>query len=579
MDLKGRMAIAIFLLFGLLFAFLMGLTALLETLGYLHGISIIMISVIFAVFVLLLQWGLSPYIVMWLYKIEWVEPEYFGQNIANFIRSKCAEKGINIPRCGIIGDGNPNAFTFGWTKNRAYLVLTSGIFTYCDEEEVKSVVAHELGHIVNNDFVVMTVIAAIPLILYVIYRGCLRTLRYGRIGGSGRGRGNVLLFILITMVLSYIAYVISNLIALYFGRLREYYADRFSAIETRNPNALATALIKIAYGMASVEKQQRLARPTSYTSSSTSYHHRAYRGGKEKSLGKSYLHENTLGIFNLASARALASMAATRSGEISIENMKKAMAWDLWNPWAFFLELQMTHPLPAKRILALGRLAEQTGQIPLITFDIKQPETYWDDFLRDIFMKYLCIVGGVGSFIISYFLLNIPLISSVGLALIIAGLCGLIFVLGYKYPSGFRDTTVENLIINPKASPIRGIPVRLKGRIVGRGNPGYYFSEDLKIDDGTGLLLIDYNQIIRIIDFLASILWTPYQVGKTVIVEGWYHREVIPYLNLFAIYSRGERLGRVYAREILAGVCIIFLVIGLLILFAFSSYYGPTFPG
>ena len=56
---------------------------------------------------------------------------------------------MKYPNMGFINDGAPNAFTYGRTKNDARIVLTHGIFELLDEEEVKAVVAHELGHAVH----------------------------------------------------------------------------------------------------------------------------------------------------------------------------------------------------------------------------------------------------------------------------------------------------------------------------------------------------------------------------------------------------------------------------------------------
>ena len=68
-----------------------------------------------------------------------------------------------------------------------------------------------------------------------------------RIEGSERkGRGAVAA----AQVGAYLLYIISQYIVLWFSRTREYYADRFAGQATGNPNALARALVKIAYGLA-----------------------------------------------------------------------------------------------------------------------------------------------------------------------------------------------------------------------------------------------------------------------------------------------------------------------------------------
>jgi Zn-dependent protease with chaperone function len=60
------------------------------------------------------------------------------------------------PRIGFNPDRNPTAFTYGLLRSNARIVVTQGIFEFLTEEEQRAVVAHELGHIVNRDFILMT---------------------------------------------------------------------------------------------------------------------------------------------------------------------------------------------------------------------------------------------------------------------------------------------------------------------------------------------------------------------------------------------------------------------------------------
>src|SRR5688500_15944045 len=69
------------------------------------------------------------------------------------------------------------------------------------------------------------------------------------------------------------------------------------------------------------------------------------------------------------------------------------MQWDLWNPWAWWFELNSTHPLVAKRLQYLGDQAAALKQDPLVVFDRTQPESYWDEFLVDLGVMLLPILG------------------------------------------------------------------------------------------------------------------------------------------------------------------------------------------
>ncbi len=549
--LRTRMALAIFLLFGLLFAFFMGVLYYFYYVGTIPPSWLLILSVSLALGVVLLQWGISPYIIKWIYKIEWIgeDAPYLDPRVARAIeavRKHTSESGVRMPRFGIVPDDNPNAFTFGWTRNRAFVVLTRGVFKYCEDEEVEAVAAHEVGHIVHNDFIVMTVVAAVVLLFYVIFRGAIT---FMRMGGRSRDSGKAAAAALVVAVVSFIVYILANYIGLLISRYREYWADDYSAEQTRDPNALSSALVKIAYGLAT-EGQGHDAK------------------ARSKDLSH---HSSSLGIFNISNARALAVQASTADGTVSKDAIKETMAWDLWNPWAFFMELGMTHPLPAKRITTLDKKAEEMGQTPYVKFDLVKPESYWDDFLKDVLMKYSWLLAFVIAIAIWYVFdltgmaLGTSVLVAFCLAIFLAGLFGSIYLITYRYPMRFKEARVQDLLRDPKASPVRGIPVTLRGRVIGRGVPGLFFSEDLKIDDGTGLLLIDYRSIARLIDFFQGVFATQRFVGQEVEVIGWYRRYVTPMLELRELHAPGMSR-RVYRQWLEIGLAVAVMVIGAILL-------------
>ena len=262
-----------------------------------------------SVLMVISMWWIGPWIIRHIFKINWIEFEDLDPEIRNYIGRICQEHNIKIPRFGIVEDDNPNAFCFGRTKDDAYLVLTRGIDKYCNKEEKMAVIGHEMGHIVHNDFIVMTTISAIPIIFYTIYRGCVEAMKHSS-GGNNKGKG----FVAIIALLALIAYLITEFIVLLVSRYREYWADRFSATTTKKPNTLSMALVKIAYGLANEGK------------------------GREKE--KQTKLENALMISNPQSGRSLAfnvGALKVKSG-FTNEDIKEAMAWYLWNPWATWLE-------------------------------------------------------------------------------------------------------------------------------------------------------------------------------------------------------------------------------------------------
>ena len=490
-NLFLRSVLVLALLFGLLFAVGMAVLTYFE--------APIWIAVVFALGVLFLQYLLGPWILQLVYKIEWRDPESVDPALAAFITRVCNDKKIPIPRLGLIHDGNPNAFTFGHYPGDARLVVTTGLLELLSSEEHQAVVAHELGHIAHWDFVVMTVAAAVPLLLYLTYRATS-----GRGRRKSKGGGYAALIGLI----SFVAYVVSQYIVLLLSRVREYYADQFSGEVTGNPNALSTALVKVAYGLASAPKDQQ----------------------KDDTR---MVAARAFGIFDPKVAQSLA-LASAGSGTVSADAMESAMKWDLWNPWAIFFELGSTHPLPAKRMRALERQSEAYGQTPRFSFRAEQPESYWDEFLADLFINYLpllAFVGGLAVAAVSFFALSLS-VGAVGLVLLLVSV-GWWMQRRFSYRHHFDERrTVKSLIGEVKVSAVRSIPCTIEGQIIGRGVPGLFYSEDLVLQDESGFIVVDYRQPLRILDFIFGWVKAEKLIGQRGKAMGWYRRSPNPRLEM-----------------------------------------------
>ncbi|MFX1324852.1 MAG: zinc metalloprotease HtpX [Promethearchaeota archaeon] len=532
----------------------------------------------FTILIILFQYGISPLIVGWIYRIDWIPYEEFAARYPHLVDSLdkvVAYNGIKMPRLGIIHDLNPNAFTYGWSKNSARVIITDGIFEYLNKKEQNAVFSHELGHVVHSDFIIMTIVFAIPLVLLTVARWAYYAGFYSGRRSSSDDEGNVIGLILIAVAaLSYISYYLGYLISLIVSRIREYYADEHSAEVLEDPNALATGLVKIAYGL--------LADRGGYLTQEVSVKER--NKSKVRAL-------RGLGIFDPKTAKGLGIISVTTTGELSMEAIQKTAAWDLYNPWAKYFQIFSTHPLPAKRIMRLNMLCQIYGVKPEIDFSdakrLKEEQagkTLWDQFLWDIFMKYLptlIFLGLVGltiswvfaeaGLLTSTFLIprNILLMWVIGFYLI--GFGSLIKT-KYMYKSGFQAYNSIDLKTNVKVSPIRPVPAIIEGEIVGRGIPGYYFSEDMYFQDSTGLLYVDYRFGIGIVDFIFSLRTVRRLIGQRVRIKGWYRRGPIPYIQVDTIESESGSRHRNYAKHFRYVWAALAFVLGLVCLYFFFQF-------
>jgi Zn-dependent protease with chaperone function/Zn-finger nucleic acid-binding protein len=471
--------------------------------------------------VAMLQFLFSPimtdWTLQWLYRLRWVEPAELPAHLRAFMAEVAGKQNIRIPRVGVIDDGAPQAFTYGHHPNNARVVISRGLMELLEPQELESVVAHEMGHIVHWDMLVMTAAQLVPLVLYYIYRTLIRMRSRGRDKSAG--------YRYMIAIGAYILYIISEYVVLWFSRIREYYADRFSGETTGKPEELASALVKIGYGLAGQKPDE---------------------GSKERASSDA-VGLQPLGIFDSKSANILAITSeggGTMGGKIDVQAVKDAAKWDLWNPWAGYYELQSTHPLIAKRLMMLSNLGQSLGRAPYIDFNEERPESYWDDFFFDAFVLFLpSITFFAGLIYLFVGMRNDRFYADGGgyhylpLFVLLFGVSYLVKVL-YSYNSqDFAAMNIRALLKKVKVSAVQPVPCVVKGKIIGRGVPGLLFSEDFILQDETGIIFLDYQQPLAFIDFFFGLLRAGRYQGQEVTVTGWYRRSPVPYIEIKQLRS------------------------------------------
>lgn len=493
--------------------------------------AIISVTAAFIVGILIasFQFLFGPFIMdislRWFYKIEWVDFTEIPAHLQFFIKTVCKKENISLPTIGIINDGSPQAFTYGHHPNNGRIVISQGIMDLLTEEELEAVVAHEIGHMVHWDMLVMTLANLVPLLLYYIYRTLIRMRNSGRNKSAG-ARYTI-------AIVSYVMYIISEYVVLWFSRIREYYADRYSGQITGKPEALSSALVKIGYGLAGKQPNKE--------------------SGKD--CRSQYIKgHQPLGIFNEKHASSLAisgySGSQKMGEEINKESLKDVAKWDLWNPWASYYEIHSTHPLIAKRINMLSNLSVSMGKPPYIEFNEKQPESYWDDFLIEAIIYLLPNLFFIAGLLFSMFGLffNMSFQNSSGffsikmIALFLMFYGGSLFVkVLYMYQcSDFIPMNIKSLLKKIKVSAVHPIPCSVRGTIIGRGIPGYIFSEDLILKDDSGIVFLDYQQPLGFFNFIFAVTRAVKYKNQPAEVVGWYRRAPVPYIEIKELRVNGE---------------------------------------
>ena len=160
-------------------------------------------------------------------------PPYF-----QVVRDLSTRMGIPMPRLYVSPEMQPNAFATGRNPDHAAVCVTQGILQVLDWEELRGVLAHELGHVRNRDILISSVAAAVATAIAFAANMAM----WGSMFAGGNGRDRNPFVMLISVILAPIA---AGVIQMALSRNREYEADRTGAELIRDGEPLAQALIKI----------------------------------------------------------------------------------------------------------------------------------------------------------------------------------------------------------------------------------------------------------------------------------------------------------------------------------------------
>ncbi len=319
------------------------------------GTSVLLVSLIFAIFLavimtilqlnliwalvitiifILIQYLIGPAIVRASTNLRYLRS---GEHpwLESTVKDLAQKSGIPMPRLAIVPDDTPNAFVFGRTTGDATLAVHEGLMTQLNQDEIRGVLGHELGHIRHRDFLIMTALSSLPLLAYLIFRGT-----YGAAWISGRASrkkegGGIAAALFVVAIISYVIYIVSLLCVMRLSRLREHYADAYSAYVTESPHQLSSALTKITYGLSLSPKPPHGARMF-------------YIG--DPALAK----QEVQGLL-----QRKAEYDLDKDGVLDERELELAMEKEAKSRWVSVNRLFQTHPPTFQRILLLREIEKE----------------------------------------------------------------------------------------------------------------------------------------------------------------------------------------------------------------------------
>lgn len=192
------------------------------------------------------------------------------------VENLCIGAGLPVPGLYVVDSWQPNAFSVGFSPERASLVVTTGLLRLLDRLELEGVIAHELSHIGNGDSRLNTTLAVmlrtmvIPLpIRIVLWLGLVMSIPLlvaPLFGGENLfsdfpPEARLLMGLQTVLVLWALLWPwVGRYVARVLAQRREFLADADAVLLTRYPEGLARALAKAASAVTSLWKMPRQAR-------------------------------------------------------------------------------------------------------------------------------------------------------------------------------------------------------------------------------------------------------------------------------------------------------------------------------
>jgi heat shock protein HtpX len=157
----------------------------------------------------------------------------------SMVEQLASDAGIPKPRVYVVDSATPNAFATGRNPKHAAVAVTTGIMGILDERELRGVIGHELSHVRNRDILISAIVATFAAAISMLAWMALWF----------RGSRNAYTQI-ISLLAFFLAPMAAALIQMAISRTREYQADLSGARLTHDPEALASALLKLQRGVA-----------------------------------------------------------------------------------------------------------------------------------------------------------------------------------------------------------------------------------------------------------------------------------------------------------------------------------------
>ncbi|SHF03328.1 Heat shock protein. Metallo peptidase. MEROPS family M48B [Modicisalibacter ilicicola DSM 19980] len=139
------------------------------------------------------------------------------------------QAGIKMPEVGIFPAQQSNAFATGWNKNDALVAVSAGLLNRMRPEEVRAVLAHEIGHVANGDMVTLALIQGVLNTFVMFFARVVAQVVDSFLRRDDSGGLGFMGYFAVVIVAEIVFGLIASVIVAWFSRFREYRADAAGA--------------------------------------------------------------------------------------------------------------------------------------------------------------------------------------------------------------------------------------------------------------------------------------------------------------------------------------------------------------
>lgn len=453
------------------------------------------------------------------------------------LQRTCQQQRLALPKLGVLPIAAPVVLTYGFAAKNARMVVSQGLLDRLSDDEIATLYAAELGHILNQNMAALSWVTVCLQLPYLIYwQGAAlgdRLLTIAQQVSSQKpwlGAVFRLPAYLLALVssLAYGVFWCFRWAGLWLARVRVRYDDRIACNLTGNPNGLARAIVKLATETANVVEQEQAVDP---------------------------LLEG-FGLLTPLDYRIAIPWGSVLKAEAS----SALLVWDYRHPLRRWLMLGHGPALLGERLQALMAYAQTWELSPLLRLprESARPASKPSNLLRlaapwwgGLFGWAIAVMFWLVSWVL--FLLGQPQMAWMGsdyglfLGLPFIGLAiGIILRFNALFPEIPRSLLrtgatspqpepfpLPSFLMDPGRDLLNPQPVNLQGQLLGRSGISNWLGQDLWIKTDRGLLRLQYLSQLGVLGNWARDRLRPcHHIGESVTVVGWLRRGATAWVDL-----------------------------------------------